>query len=293
METFNECRKLVGNTPLVKYKPNIFCKFECYSPTGSIKDRICFYIFENAIKNKNIDLENKTPIIEASSGNTGISVSYISSILNLPCKIIMPKDMSEERKKYIKLFGAELIEVNEGDFAGAIKLRNELAEKNNWFNVNQFKNLLNIECHYNTTGQEIIEQLKPIIPDILISGTGTGGTLMGVSKKLKEVNPNLKIIAIEPAESPVMSGGKPGLHKIQGIGDGSKFLADLNVIDEIIKIKSEDAINKMKKLHKNGYFVGISAAANILAAELCSEKYKDKNIITFMCDRGDRYMSMI
>lgn len=293
METFLKCKDLVGDTPLVIYKPNIYCKFECYSPTGSIKDRICFYIFEQAIKNNLIDLESKTPIIEASSGNTGISVSYISSLLNLPCKIVMPKDMSNERKKYIKLFGAELIEVGEGDFPGAINLRNKLSLENNWFNVNQFKNLLNIECHYNTTGEEILRQMHPEVPDILVSGTGTGGTLMGVSKKLKEVNPNLRVVAIEPAESPVMSGGKPGLHKIQGIGDGSKFLADLKVIDEIIKIKSSDAIEKMKELHRNGYFIGISAAANILAAEICADKYENKKIITFMCDRGDRYVSMI
>ena len=291
MNNFDECKKLVGNTPLVNYKDNIYAKFECYNPTGSIKDRIVFYIFENAIKNNIIDINN-TQVIEASSGNTGISVAFVSSLLNLKCKIIMPCDMSDERKKYIKMFGSELIEVSEGNFTRAIELRNNLAIENNWFNVNQFHNQLNIDCHYNTTGQEILDQLYPKIPDILISGSGTGGTIMGVSKKLKEINPNLKVIIIEPDESPVMSGGKPGLHKIQGIGDGSRFLVDLNVVDRIIRIKSNDAIDKMKNLHKNGYFIGISAAANLIASEIVSKEYPDKIIVTFMCDRGDRYMSM-
>ena len=294
MDNFNRCLKLVGNTPLVEYKKNVFAKFECYNPTGSIKDRIVFHIFKNAIENNLINLNDKNlNIIEASSGNTGISVSFVSSILNLKCKIIMPSDMSDERKKYIKMFGAELIEVNEGDFKGAINLRNELALKNNWFNINQFNNQLNIDCHYHTTGNEIIKQLHPKIPDILITGTGTGGTLMGVSKKLKEINPKLEIIVIEPDESPTMSGGKPGLHKIQGIGDGSKFLADINIIDRIIRIKSEEAIQKMKELYKQGYFIGVSAAANILASEIISKEKPDKIIVTFMCDRGDRYLSML
>ena len=130
------------------------------------------------------------------------------------------------------------------------------------------------------------------LPDVLISGTGTGGTIMGVGRKLKELNPNLKIVAIEPAESPVMSGGATGLHKIQGIGDGSKFLVDLNFVDDIMLIKSDDAISKAKELCRSGYFVGVSAAANILAAERYNEKHPDEKIITFMCDRGDRYLSM-
>lgn len=292
MEKFNECIKLVGNTPMVHYSTNIYAKYECYNPSGSIKDRIVFYIFKHAIENGLLEL-GASSVIEASSGNTGISVAFVSSLLRLPAKIIMPCDMSQERKNYIKMFGAELVEVGEGDFSGAIALRDEMAIKNNWFNVNQFKNQLNIDCHYETTGVEIIKQLHPKIPDILISGTGTGGTIMGVSKKLKEVNPNLQVIVIEPDESPVMSGGQPGLHKIQGIGDGSRFLVDLNIVDRIIRIKSQDAIDKMSKLHKDGYFIGVSAAANILAAEIVSRESPESTIVTFMCDRGDRYLSMI
>jgi len=291
MDNFNNVEKLVGNTPLVNYKKNIYAKFEAYNPSGSIKDRVVFYIIKKALNDSS--LRPYQTIIEASSGNTGISVAFVASLLNHPCKIIMPSDMSEERKKYIKLFGAELIEVNPGDFKGAIKLRNKLADENKWFNINQFNNLLNIECHYNTTANEIINQLpENVIPDVLISGTGTGGTIMGISGRLKEINPNLKVIVIEPDESPVMSGGNPGLHKIQGIGDGSKFLVNMDNVDDIIRIKSNDAINKSKELCRNGYFVGISAAANILGAEQYNTKNPDKVIITFFCDRADRYLSM-
>jgi cysteine synthase A len=297
MNRFTECLKLVGNTPLVNYKANIYAKFEAYNPSGSIKDRIVFHIFNDAIKKEKIILngDNKTTIIEASSGNTGISTAFISSILNIPCKIIMPEDMSKERKDYIKHFGAELIEVDAGDFGKAIELRDKLSIQNNWFNVNQFNNQLNIDAHYKTTGTEIINQFAEIdkIPDILITGAGTGGTIMGVSKRLKEINPKLRVVILEPAESPVMSGGKAGLHQIQGIGDGSKFLVDMNIVDNIETVKSMDAISKMKELHREGYFVGISAAANILVAEKYSLKYPNANIITFMCDRGDRYLSMI
>jgi cysteine synthase A len=296
MQNFMECYKLVGNTPMINYKNNIYAKFEAYNPSGSIKDRVVFYILKNAIENGKINLyKNKTTIIEASSGNTGISTAFVSSILKLPCKIIMPEDMSKERKDYIRHFGAELIEVEAGNFNKAIELRNSLSKTNSWFNINQFDNMLNINSHYETTGKEIIEQFSKLnkIPDILITGAGTGGTIMGVSKRLKQINPNLRVVILEPAESPVMSGGKSGLHKIQGIGDGSKFLVDMNIVDNIEIVKSIDAINKMKDLHKEGYFVGISAAANILVSEKYSIKYPDLNIITFMCDRGDRYLSMI
>ena len=143
--------------------------------------------------------------------------------------------------------------------------------------------------------KEIIDQLTDIgkIPDILVTGAGTGGTIMGVSKRLKEINPNLRVVILEPAESPVMSGGEAGLHQIQGIGDGSKFLVDMKIVDNIETVKSIDAINKMKILHKEGYFVGVSAAANILVAEKYSLKYPGLTVITFMCDRGDRYLSMV
>ena len=293
MDEFIKIKKLVGNTPLIEYKHNIYCKFEAYNPTGSIKDRIVFYIFDHAIKNNIIDISKNPMCIEASSGNTGISVSFVSSLLNCPSTIILPSNMSKERKQLITLFGSKLNEVGDGDFDGAIKLRDTLCNAPNTFNVNQFHNLLNIECHYTTTGSEIIRQLNGKIPDVLISGTGTGGTIMGVGKRLKEINKNLKIIAVEPFESPVMSGGKPGLHDIQGIGDGSKFLVDLDFVDDIIQIKSKDAIEKAKQLCKNGYYVGISAASNCLAAEQYIKMNPNDVIVTFLCDRGDRYISML
>ena len=292
MDQFYKIKKLVGNTPLIEYSDTINVKFEIYNPTGSIKDRILFYIIENAINNGSLDIKHKQGIIEASSGNTGISTAFVSSLLGLKSTIILPRNMSEERKQIIKSFGSELLLVNDGDFDKAIELRNKLCKSNNYFNINQFHNKLNIECHYNTTGNEIIEQMKNKTIDILINGTGTGGTIMGVGKKLREHNPNLKIVVVEPAESPVMSGGNPGLHNIQGIGDGSKFLVDLDFIDEIVLIKSDDAIKKAKELCKNGFFVGISSAANILASEKYAKKYPDSNIVTFFPDSGDRYISL-
>ena len=155
MNRFKECIKLVGNTPLVNYKPNIYAKFEAYNPSGSIKDRIVFNIFNDALKTGkiNLDLNKKTTVIEASSGNTGISTAYVASILNLPCKIVMPEDMSKERKDYIKYFGAELIDAEAGNFGQAIEIRDKLSEQNGWFNVNQFNNQLNIDAHYETTGK--------------------------------------------------------------------------------------------------------------------------------------------
>ena len=210
----------------------------------------------------------------------------------------MPSNMSEERKQMLKLYGAELIEVEPGNFDGAIKLRDELAEKNGWFNCNQFANPLNLEAHIKTTAPEILHELctvRGLFVEAFVSGTGTGGTLMGAGLKMKESIPMMRIIAVEPAESPVMSGGQPGLHGIQGIGDGSKFLVDLKYVDSIIRIKTEDAKERARKLSKEtGIFVGISAGANILAAERYVEQTNPEGIvITFLCDRGERYLSVL
>jgi len=296
MDKFNKIKQLVGKTPMIEYSPNIYVKFEVYNPTGSIKDRIVFYIIEKFI---DTILKNKPTIIEASSGSTGIAVAFASSLLGCPCKIIMPNNMSIERKNMIKMFGAELIEVSAGDFEGAIQLRNQLANENKdtFFNINQFHNPLNIQCHYNTTANEIVEyfQQNPHLtfPDTIISGVGTGGTIMGVSKRLREINPNLKVVIIEPAESNVFSGGKRGKHKIQGIGDGNTYLLDMDIVDEIIEIKSEDAVSRCKKMYREGFYVGISSAAYILAAEDYLSRNPDAHIITFMCDTGSKYMSII
>ena len=209
--------------------------------------------------------------------------------------IVMPCNMSEERKQMMTTLGAELIEVEAGDFDGAILLRDKLAKENGWYNTNQFHNPLNIECHYHTTGEEIVRacSLLKMTPAAFVSGTGTGGTIMGVARKLKESFPNVKIIAVEPAESPVMSGGEAGLHGIQGIGDGSKFLVDLQQIDEIITVSTDAAKQRTRELIKeDGMLVGISSGANVFAAEKwIAENEFDGIVFTMLCDRGERYLS--
>jgi cysteine synthase A len=203
----------------------------------------------------------------------------------------------------MRYFGAEIIEVAAGDFDAAIAKRDKLAEEKGWYNFNQFHEKKNIECHYVTTGNEIVRQVEdifgfteycPTLIEAIVLGTGTGGTLMGAGKRIKENYPNAKIVAVEPAESPVMSGGEAGLHGIQGIGDGSKFLVDLDKVDEVITISTKDAENKARDLAAKGFFVGISSGANVLAAEEWVEKNNPRgSVITILCDRGERYMSIL
>ena len=233
-----------------------------------------------------------------STGITRICFHWLVAERGYNCKIVMPSNMSEERKQMLRLYGAELIEVSAGNFDEAIRLRNELAEQNGWFNCNQFAHPMNVLAHRETTAKEIYNEIvksKGLFLEGFVSGTGTGGTLMGAGLRLKEKVPMMKVIAVEPAESPVMSGGEPGLHGIQGIGDGSKFLVDLKRVDEVITIKTEEAKERSRNLAKEtGFFVGISAAANVLAAERWIEKTKPKGVVvTFLCDRGERYLSCL
>ena len=284
--------KLVGNTPLVKLGDRLYAKFETYNPSGSIKDRIGFYILTRA-EERGI-LKKGDTIVEATSGNTGIAVSMFGANRGYKVKIVMPCNMSEERKQMMRMFGAEIIEVDPGDFDGAIALRDKMCEKPNTFNFNQFHNPDNVACHYETTGVEILEQTKGLPVAAFLDGTGTGGTLMGVSARLKERYPNIKTLAIEPLESPVMSGGKPGLHGIQGIGDGSKFLVDLDMVDEVLLVSTDDAKARMKQLVENGLLVGISSGANVLASERWIEANNpDGIVVTILCDRGERYLSCV
>lgn len=281
----------VGKTPLLKISERIFAKFEGQNPSGSIKDRMASYIINDAEKRGLI--KKGDTIIEATSGNSGIAFAFLAAERGYKCVIVMPSNMSEERKQMLRFYGAELIEVEDGKFDDAIKLRNELSLENGWFNPNQFHNTLNIEAHYNGTGVEILHQHNNIIA-AFVDGTGTGGTLMGTTRLLKMYHPDMKVVAVEPAESPVMSGGEPGLHGIQGIGDGSKFLVNLEEVDDIIIISTQDAIKRAKRLAKEqGLFVGISSGANILASEILLEKYPEMkgNIVTILCDRGERYLS--
>ena len=295
------CDRLVGNTPMVNVAPNVWAKMEAYNPTGSIKDRMVNYVLKRVIKEGRV--KKGDTVVEATSGNTGIALSFFGQIQGLNIKIIMPSNMSEERKKMMTYFGAEIIEVEPGDFDGAIQTRNKMALENGWYNFNQFHEPLNIECHYVTTGNEIVRQIEdifgfteycPTLIEAIVLGTGTGGTLMGAGKRIKENYPNAKIVAVEPAESAVMSGGEEGLHGIQGIGDGSKFLVDLDKVDEIITIPTEDAKERAIQLAKKGFFVGISSGANVLAAEKWVEKNNPRgSVVTILCDRGERYMSIL
>lgn len=285
----------IGNTPMIEISPRIFAKAELFNPTGSIKDRPAAWIIDDAEK-KGI-LKKGDTIIEATSGNMGVSFAWLAAERGYKCVIVMPNNMSIERKKTLELYGATLIEVDAGDFDSAIKLRDKLAVDNGWFNCNQFNNLLNIEAHCKTTAVEIIDFFNKhpdnIFPEAFITGTGTGGTLMGAGLTVKEKFPILKIIAVEPAESAVMSGGTPGLHGIQGIGDGSKFLVDLHKVDSIYQVSTQQAIDRANRLARElGIFVGISAGANIVAAEQWSQHHKGC-VVTFLCDRGDRYFSCL
>jgi len=283
----------VGQTPLIKISERIFAKFEGQNPSGSIKDRMATFIINDAEKNNLI--KKGDTIIEATSGNSGIAFAFLAAERGYKCIIIMPSNMSEERKQMLRLYGAELIEVPDGKFDDAISLRDKMAEENGYFNPNQFHNPLNIQAHYEGTGVEILHQHTDKIA-AFIDGTGTGGTIMGISRLLKMYHPFMKVVAVEPAESPVMSGGQPGIHGIQGIGDGSKFMVNLKEVDDIIIISTEESKERARRLAKEqGLFVGISSGANILASERLLEKYPDMegNIITILCDRGERYLSCL
>ena len=281
----------VGNTPLIKLSDKLYGKYEALNPGGSIKDRPVKYILDDAEENKLI--KKGDTIIEATSGNTGISLAMMCAERGYRCIIVMPSDMSVERKKMMGYFGAELIEVAEGDFDRAIELKSKIAKDNNHFELNQFNNPLNIECHLNTTFKEIVSDTHFDSVSAFIAGTGTGGTLMGVQKGYDGLS--TKIIAVEPAESPVMSGGEKGLHGIQGSGDGSKFLVDLDKVDGIIPISTEEAKERSLRLAKeNGLFVGISAGANVLASEQwIKENNPNGIVVTILCDRGERYFSVL
>ena len=291
----------VGNTPLIPIKLGTYTvwgKCEFMNPGGSVKDRMATYILNDA-EQRGLIKKGDT-LIEATSGNTGIAFAMLAAERSYKMKIVMPSNMSEERKQMLKFYGAELIQVEPGDFDGAINMRDGLAEINGWFNCNQFHNLLNIEAHYKNTGPEIDKQFRKANrdevawPQAFVAGTGTGGTIMGCGRYLKEKFPGMELVAVEPAESAVMSGGEPGLHGIQGIGDGSKFLVNLEKINDIRIIPTECAKKVAKHLAlKYGLFIGISAGANVMAAFQWLRDKNKKNAITILCDRGERYFSCL
>lgn len=274
---------LIGNTPLVEVADKIYAKLETYNPSGSIKDRMAYFILSWAKQRG--ELQPGDTIVEATSGNTGIAMSMLGAAMGHSVIIIMPRNMSEERKCMMRVYGAEIIEVGDNAFKDAIALRDEMcAAREDYFNPRQFSNPDNVLCHYNTTGAEIIKQANTI--SAFIAGSGTGGTLMGVNNALKAKKINAKIIQVQPEES-------NALHGIQGINDGEDFLLDKTIVDETIFIKTKDAIARAKRLAKeNGLLVGISSGANVLAAEKWVEKNNpERPVVTILCDRGERYFS--
>lgn len=298
-------KNLIGNTPLLeidfKYKGQvrkIFAKAENYSLTGSIKDRIALHIIEKSYENDL--LKEGDDIVEATSGNTGIAFSAIGSALGHNVTIFMPNWMSDERKNLIRSFGAniELVTPEQGGFLGSIKMTEELKEKqDNVFLPCQFTNQYNVEAHYLTTGPEIWNQLDSIglKPDAIVAGVGTGGTVMGVGKYLKEQNPDIKVYPLEPSNSPTLSTGhKVGKHRIQGISD--EFIPEivkLDKLDEVIAVDDGDSIIMAQKLaSKLGLGVGVSSGANFLGAIIAQEKLgSDKTVVTIFSDDNKKYLS--
>lgn len=292
---------LIGNTPLVKLNQSsdkteatILGKCEFLNPTHSVKDRIGFNMIQTALKENLID--QNSVIIEPTSGNTGIGLASVCASYGLKLILTMPSSMSMERRKLLAALGAELVLTEpQLGMKGAVDKAQELAKKTpNSFVPQQFANEANPAIHVKTTAEEIWRDTDGLI-DVFIAAVGTGGTLMGVGTALKAKNPNIKIIAVEPDVSPVLSGGKPGPHKIQGIGAG--FIPDIlntNIYDEVLKVSYEDAQATSRKLaKKEGLLVGISAGANVFAAEQIAlrDKLRGKTVVTILCDTGERYLS--
>ncbi len=289
----------IGNTPMIKidyeYKGKhsyLYTKLEYYNLTGSIKDRTALYIIKNALT-KGLLKENM-PIAEATSGNTGIALAALGRYYNHPVYICMPDWASVERVNLMKSYGAtvKLFSKEEGGFFRCIEEAQKIAQEKNGFLANQFANIDNFLAHYETTGKEIIEQSPEELYGF-VSGVGTGGTLMGTGKRLKEKFNKLKIIAIEPDKMPMISQGKKiSQHKIEGIGDDFvPDLVDINAIDDIILINDDDAINMSRKLAKElGLGVGISSGANLIGSILLTEKIS-KPVVTVFTDDNKKYLS--
>ncbi|MDB4348893.1 cysteine synthase family protein [bacterium] len=279
-------KQITGNTPLLKISDKIYAKLETYNPAGSIKDRMISYI----VRRERIfgKINEKTILCEATSGNTGIALSMISAAMGNPCVIFMPKNMSEERKQMIRVYGAKIVDAPDNDFMGAIAMRDQYlkANENSW-SPKQFSNRLNVECHERETALEIHKQVLETNEtwSAFIHGAGTGGTMEGMRRYLMKNNMKVKLGLVKPVESP---------HGIQGIADGKDFLVNSEDMDRILNIKTEDAISRAKQFAKEtGLLVGISSGANILASERWVENNNPRGIVvTILCDRGERYMSI-
>ncbi len=301
MKIAQNIAELVGNTPIIKLNnidknlpANIYAKCEFMNPTSSVKDRVAMNMIKQALANKTINKD--THIIEPTSGNTGVALASQCASLGLKLTLTMPESMSKERQQLIKAFGANIVLTKSSlGMQGSIDKANQIQQnEDNAIVLQQFSNPNNPAIHETTTALEILEDMDKDI-DIFVTSVGTGGTISGIGKILKQNIPNIKIIAVEPKNSAVLSGEKMSSHQIQGIGAG--FIPDIldqDIYDDIIKVSDQDALNCTKDLAKiQGLFVGISSGANVFSAiQLASlEENKDKNILTILCDTGERYLS--
>lgn len=299
MTKYENLIETIGNTPLVRINKlskskNLYAKVEFFNPAGSVKDRIALAMIETAEKQGFIDKD--TVIIEPTSGNTGIGLALISAIKGYKLVLTMPETMSIERRKLLAAYGAELV-LTDGakGMKGAIEKAQELQSITpNSFIPQQFSNPANPQKHYNTTGPEIWNDTEGKI-DIFVAGVGTGGTVSGVGKYLKEQNSDIKIYAVEPSSSPVLSGGKAGAHKIQGIGAG--FVPDTynkDVVNEVITVTNEDAVETARlATKKEGLLIGISSGASLYAAINLADKNPEKTVVVLLPDTGERYLSSV
>lgn len=292
MKVYENVLELIGKTPMVKYNDNILLKLEFLNPSHSVKDRASFYMLNEAKKQGLIDKD--TVVIEPTSGNTGIGLAMCCAVMGLKIIIVMPESMSIERRKMIQGYGAELVLTpKEQGMQGAVDKAKELTKQyKNSFMPMQFANMANPLAHIETTSKEIFEDTDGKV-DIFVAGIGTGGTATGVAKGLKDLKPSVKVFGVEPLESPLLTEGKAGPHKIQGIG--ANFVPEIyknGKLDGVMTISGDEAIEKAKYLAKNkGILAGISSGANLAAALKLSEQNPDKLIVTVMCDFGERYLS--
>lgn len=292
--------ELIGKTPVIKlnklsqkFGANIFGKCEFMNPNSSIKDRIAMAMIFDGMKHGTIT--QNTTIVEATSGNTGVGLAGVCASLGLRLIIVMPSSMSIERRKVMAALGAKIeLTAPEKGMKGALERAEELRNTyKNTLSLNQFDNKANVAIHKETTAKEILESFKDTSIDIFVAGVGTGGSLTGIGSVLKEKYKDIHIVAVEPASSPVLSGGVPAPHKIQGIGAGFvPSILDTNIYNEVLQITNEEALGMARTIaSKEGLLVGISSGANVYAAKMLAKKYPNANILTMLNDTGERYLS--
>lgn len=292
--------ELIGKTPVIKlnklsqkFGANIFGKCEFMNPNSSIKDRIAMAMIFDGMKHGTIT--QNTTIVEATSGNTGVGLAGVCASLGLRLIIVMPSSMSIERRKVMAALGAKIeLTAPEKGMKGALERAEELRNTyKNSLSLNQFDNKANVAIHKETTAKEILESFKDTSIDIFVAGVGTGGSLTGIGSVLKEKYKDIHIVAVEPASSPVLSGGVPAPHKIQGIGAGFvPSILDTNIYNEVLQITNEEALGMARTIaSKEGLLVGISSGANVYVAKMLAKKYPNANILTMLNDTGERYLS--